>query len=84
MKNSDAINFLMNNDELFDIVFLDPPFGTNLLNRTLKIMTSNTLKKNAMVYVETEHGIQVSDDWLILKKSNSKNVKFMLLGKKTQ
>ncbi|MEC8147180.1 MAG: RsmD family RNA methyltransferase [Pseudomonadota bacterium] len=83
MKNSDAINFLMNNDELFDIVFLDPPFGTTLLTRTLKIMTNSTLKKNAMVYVEAEQGTKVSDDWLILKKSNSKNVKFMLLGKKT-
>lgn len=80
---SDAMKFLMNNDELFDIVFLDPPFGTTLLTRTLKIMTNSTLKKNAMVYVEAEQGTKVSDDWLILKKSNSKNVKFMLLGKKT-
>ncbi|MDC3160033.1 16S rRNA (guanine(966)-N(2))-methyltransferase RsmD [Pseudomonadota bacterium] len=77
---SDALRFLMNNDELFDIVFLDPPFGTNLLRDTLKLMKKSTLKKESLVYVEGQRGLSSPEGWTVLKKSHSRNVEFMLLG----
>ncbi len=78
---SDAMKFLMNNDELFDIVFLDPPFGTDLLKSALKIMEKNTVKKNSLVYVESHRGLESPEGWTVVKKSNSRNVEFMLLEK---
>ncbi len=76
---SDAMKFLMNNDELFDIVFLDPPFGTNLLRDTLSVMKKNTLKKDSVIYVEGQRGLSSPEGWTVLKKSYSRNVEYMLL-----
>lgn len=76
---SDAMKFLVNNDELFDIVFLDPPFGTNLLEDSLKIMEKKTLKDDSLIYIEGERGLSSPEGWTVLKKSNSQNVDFMLL-----
>ena len=73
------MKFLVNNDELFDIVFLDPPFGTNLLEDSLKIMEKKTLKDDSLIYIEGERGLRSPEGWTVLKKSNSQNVDFMLL-----
>ena len=52
------MKFLVNNDELFDIVFLNPPFGTNLLEDSLKIMEKKTLKDDSLIYIEGERGLR--------------------------
>ena len=47
---ADAKSFLSNNDIQFDIAFLDPPFGENLLSKTFDALTPH-LKADAIVYI---------------------------------
>ena len=51
----DALDFLKNNTNEFDIVFLDPPFDSNLLEQSVEILKDNNfLKPNAFIYIEAD------------------------------
>jgi len=49
--NCTAEQFLKNNDDRFDLVFLDPPFAHKLLTATLTLLTPQ-LSENALLYIE--------------------------------
>lgn len=51
----DALQWLSDNPEPYDLVFLDPPFGQQLLQPALQQLT---LLPGALVYVEHEQGLQ--------------------------
>ena len=68
----------------FDIVFLDPPFQTDLLELTIKQLSHSTcLAKQALVYIETATILSADilpDNWKILKSKQAGDVKFYLIG----
>ena len=50
---TDALSFLDRNTEQFDLIFLDPPFDSDLLVKCIELIGSqNILKQDAMIYVE--------------------------------
>ena len=49
----DALRFFGRNKEPYDIVFLDPPYNTDLLARALKGLAGGTLAKGGLVVAET-------------------------------
>jgi 16S rRNA (guanine966-N2)-methyltransferase len=52
--HTDATSWLMNNRaEKFDVIFLDPPFDSGLLEKTLDLLVPDWLTDSALVYVET-------------------------------
>lgn len=53
IKNMSANQFLSDNKQKFNIVFLDPPFGKGLLEETLKLLQPH-LAPDALVYIEQE------------------------------
>ena len=51
--NQDSIKYLKHSRVQFDIVFLDPPFNSNLLDTTIDLINQNQLiRDNAWVYLE--------------------------------
>lgn len=52
--NQPADRFLQMTQQKFDLVFLDPPFGKNLLKETLERLVPN-LVPDALIYIEQEH-----------------------------
>jgi 16S rRNA (guanine966-N2)-methyltransferase len=48
----DAVQFLQGKARPFDVVFLDPPFASNLLERTCEALARGWLAPEAFVYVE--------------------------------
>jgi len=49
----DAISFLKQNTQKFDVIFLDPPFASDLLGQCFKVLLEkNCLNVGAMIYVE--------------------------------
>jgi 16S rRNA (guanine966-N2)-methyltransferase len=50
---SDAIQYLRGAAQPFDIVFLDPPYASNLLPEVCSMLTQGWLAPNALVYLET-------------------------------
>jgi len=62
-----ALEMLKNQNKKFDIVFLDPPYKTNLAALSLqKIIMSNMLAKNGIAIVETDD-INKKEDILKIK-----------------
>ncbi len=53
---SDALKFLNKTDEQFDLIFLDPPYKSNLLIPVLEIVSKN-LKKNGLIACEHESSL---------------------------
>ena len=55
--NLDALNFLNKTDNKFDLIFLDPPYKSDLLNKAMELINErNLLNKNAVLYVEYSSG----------------------------
>lgn len=83
---ADALVFLRANTARFDIVFLDPPFGTALLGETLDVMSAH-LANGARVYVEWGEAIDPTvaalPDWHIEKSGRAGVVHFALLATPT-
>ncbi|ASP38118.1 16S rRNA (guanine(966)-N(2))-methyltransferase RsmD [Bacterioplanes sanyensis] len=73
----DALLWLADNPEPYDLVFLDPPFGQNLLQPALQQLT---LLPGALVYIE--HESQLSPDlpahWQQRKRKDTKEFSFAL------
>lgn len=52
--HQDALAFLRNNEnQKYDLIFLDPPFNSNLLEQSVElIVTNNLIDENSLIYVE--------------------------------
>lgn len=60
IHQSDAFSFLMNTNEKFDIVFLDPPYHKELCNKALGLM-ENVLRDDSFVICETQNDEQLPE-----------------------
>jgi 16S rRNA (guanine966-N2)-methyltransferase len=78
----DALVFLSQNKQLFDIIFCDPPYNKNWLTQLLPQLKQH-LAPNGSVYVEAEYELQDNDVWQIQKSGKAGNVVYHLLIAKT-
>ena len=52
-------------DRVFDVVFLDPPFASNLVAPCLEwLLASNLLRSDTLLYLETPKAVTVHDERL--------------------
>jgi 16S rRNA (guanine966-N2)-methyltransferase len=82
VHQTDAIAWLAQNTELelFDVIFLDPPFGRDLLKPAVDIIAEKA-QTGCLVYVEVEASADLScipDNWLETKRKDAKEFSFML------
>ena len=76
--NMDAIQFLAQNQQVFDVIFLDPPYNQGWLPKLLPQMPS-CLAAQGILYVEAESALQEDSNWQVLKSGKAGNVFFHLL-----
>lgn len=77
---ADACQYLRTCKELFDVVFLDPPFKSDLMGEILTLLPG-ILARDAVVYLESGHELhEVAPRWKILKSSHAGRVAFGLIG----
>ncbi|WP_280954821.1 RsmD family RNA methyltransferase [Paludibacterium denitrificans] len=57
----DALMYLKSSRETFDVIFLDPPYDSNLLEQVLPLIKTR-LAENGYLYIETRHW--PADFWL--------------------
>lgn len=91
--HSDVLQFLSQNNETFDIVFLDPPFHLDLAAKTCVLLEqAGALKSLAKIYVETEHKDQnkklfqltgLPENWRLLKQKTAGEVMYHLFERTT-
>ena len=62
----------------FDVVFLDPPFGSTLLGQALQLVVP-LLRPGARVYVESAAAFAPSGGWRILRQGRAGQVHYTLV-----
>ena len=79
VEQADAQKWLHQNTGRFDLVFLDPPFGQGLVEKSARLLKDQgRLKPHARIYVESEPELQVPDWFRVIRHGQAGKVKFML------
>lgn len=80
--NLDALTFLGKNQQAFDVIFLDPPYGQGWLAQVLPLLPTH-LNADGVVYAEAEYELKGADmlgeTWQMIKQSKAGNVYYHLL-----
>lgn len=75
---ADALSWLASGDEVFDLVFLDPPFGKNLLAPVCQqLQAQQRISDGALIYLEAEKGFdfaEIPPRWQLQKEKQAGQV----------
>jgi len=74
----DAFDYLVRSDGVFDVVFLDPPFGQNALAAALERLPRR-LAPRARVYLEAPEPLEAGAGWSELRRARAGQVSYQLL-----
>ena len=74
----DALEFLVGDRERYDLIFLDPPFGSGLISRLLGL-AAKRLKEEAKVYLECGSPPALPTGWSIWRQGRAGRVHYQLL-----
>lgn len=76
--NQDALQFLLHNQQKFDVIYLDPPYQLAWLGKVLPLLRPH-LNNDGVVYVEAEFQLAESTDWQVVKQGKAGAVFYHLL-----
>ena len=80
LEQADALQWLQHAGQKFDLVFLDPPFGQGLIEKSCMLLREyECLRSHALIYVEAEQGLQIPSNLSIKKQGVAGQVSYMLL-----
>lgn len=74
----DAMQFLASNQQQFDVIFCDPPYQKQWLDRLLPVLGEH-LSEQGVLYVEAEYKIEPNAQWEVIKHGKAGNVYYHLL-----
>lgn len=82
VRYQDALQFLDQNSQKFNLIFLDPPYHMQWLDKVLPEIQAHLLE-DGLVYAESEFALDLSSEmmqgWQIIKQSKAGNVFYHLL-----
>ncbi len=84
--HSDALTFLRRDSAKYDLVFLDPPYRTQLAVGALRFLSRSGLHADARVYLEVEREFDEAElliEWNILRDFKSGSRSHFLLARKS-
>ena len=73
----DALQFVRQAEDSFDVIFLDPPFGSGLAQALVSVLPK-LLRPNGVIYLESANGIELAPPWQLRRKSKAGHVTFQL------
>ena len=80
LERSEALSWLKHNSAKFDLVFLDPPFGQGLIEKSCGLLReTNCLKPQALIYIEAEPELELPEYLTIKKQGKAGHVKYLLV-----
>lgn len=82
--HTDALSYLQESQDEFDIIFLDPPFAQNYLPQCISNITqSHVLKPGGLIYLESASLVQLDDiHWRQIKLKKAGQVVYGLFEKR--
>lgn len=78
LRCEDGIEFARRDTGQYDVIFLDPPFGDDLLSKALPLAASR-LAVDGQVYVETGAAFDPGPAWEIFRRGRAGRVFYLLL-----
>jgi 16S rRNA G966 N2-methylase RsmD len=78
LRCEDGLKFARQENGLFDVVFLDPPFKSDYLPQLLTLL-ENSLTEGGMVYVESGTAFEPDTAWRVVKRAKAGAVHYQLL-----
>lgn len=80
LDQSDGLAWLAGKDKQFDIVFIDPPFGKGLVEKSCEeLIAQRCLKPGALVYVEAGADVRLPSGLETVRRKKAGQVQYMLL-----
>ena len=74
-----ALNYLQQTPAKFDVIFLDPPYSSDLLMQSLHLITRySVLANHGIIYVEYQKSPDLAD-YLVLKQGRAGAVNYALI-----
>lgn len=73
-----ALAFIAADVRQYDVIFLDPPFQFDLLPDLIAQLPGR-MTENALVYVESDHGTELNEQWLVWRSGRAGKVYYQLL-----
>ena len=74
----DALKFIISDQRLFDVIFLDPPYQLGLLPKLLSLLPSH-LTQDVLIYLEAGSSSEPNEDWSVWRSSQAGRVHYQLL-----
>jgi 16S rRNA (guanine966-N2)-methyltransferase len=78
LRCEDGLKFARQENGLFDVVFLDPPFSSDYLPQLLPLL-EKSLVQGGMVYLESGTEFEPDATWQIVKRAKAGAVHYQLL-----
>lgn len=78
IRQADALQFLASNKQQFDVIFCDPPYHKQWLDKLLPQLAAH-LAEDGWLYVEAEYALKSGADWQVVKSGKAGQVFFHLL-----
>ena len=80
---SDALSYLENTSEKFDVIFVDPPYKLDIYEKTLSlILKRNLIDENSVIYVEMRNGSnQIVPGLECIREQTAGQAKYTLMRK---
>lgn len=80
----DALRFLQQSGlQKYDLIFLDPPFGQGLLERSLQQLEQSPVSDRLQLYIETERplsDLSLPQGWGVTRSGEAGQVRYLLLS----
>lgn len=78
IRQADALQFLAQNRQRYDVIFCDPPYHQQWLDRLLPLLATH-LSADGWLYVEAEYALESGSDWQVVKSGKAGQVFYHLL-----
>jgi len=84
IHNVDALAYLLQTSEVYDLIFLDPPFASNFLPECLQLLAKNPcLATGGLIYTESPEQMDIDlSKWEALKSKQAGQVIYSLYKKR--
>jgi len=79
LRRLDALEFLRDASRAFDLVFIDPPFESGLLDRIAPALP-RLVKRGGMAYIESPGGIALESPWQLYRQGTAGHVTYQLFS----
>ena len=74
---ADALAFIERDSAMYDVVFLDPPFASDLAVQVMQRLPAR-LRPGARVYVESAHPLEPGPPWQAVREGRAGSVRYAL------